>query len=90
MTRDDLEQGSQTRGPLAAFGPLDAFVRPANISKIGKIISFDQIKLILSAFLVICGPQKLVSKLRPAEHFFCGMWPSDKFEFETPDLESML
>ncbi len=25
-------------------------------------------------------------KLRPAEHFFFGMWPSDKFEFETPDI----
>ncbi len=62
-------------------------MRAANIPKIEKIISFVQIKLILSAFLVICGPEKLVSnKLRPAEHFFCGLWPSDKFEFETPGL----
>ncbi len=43
-----LDQGSQTRGPR------DAFVWPANIPKIEKIISFDQIKLISN-------------KLRPAE-----------------------
>ncbi len=31
------------------------------------------------------GPQKLFSnKLRPVEHIFFGMWPSDWFIFETP------
>ncbi len=34
---DDLNQGSQARSPL------DAFVRPANISKIDNIINFEQI-----------------------------------------------
>jgi hypothetical protein len=38
----------------------------------------------LKLFIVNCGLQKLFSnKLRPAEQFFFGMWPSDKFEFET-------
>jgi hypothetical protein len=23
----------------------------------------------------------------PAEHFFFGMWPSNEFEFETPDKD---
>ncbi len=58
-----IEQGSQTRGPP------NACVWPVNISKIDKIIYFDQIYLNLRAFLVNCGPQKLFSyKLRPAEH----------------------
>jgi hypothetical protein len=26
-------------------------------------------------------------EFRPAEHFFLGMWPSDKFEFEAPVLD---
>jgi hypothetical protein len=26
-------------------------------------------------------------KLWPAKAFFFGMWPSDTFEFKTPDLE---
>ncbi len=30
---DAREQGSQTRGPRAACGPPNAFVRPANTSK---------------------------------------------------------
>ncbi len=79
---NDLEQGSQTRGPP------DAFVRPAITLKNDKSIKFDQIYLILTAFLVNCGLEKLVSfKLRPAKHFFSKMWFSDQFEFETPDLE---
>jgi hypothetical protein len=42
----------------------------------------------LRAFLVNCGPQELFTdKLRPAKHFFFGMWPSHKFEFETPGLD---
>jgi hypothetical protein len=28
-------------------------------------------------------------ELRPAKHFFFGMWPSHKFEFETPELERL-
>ncbi len=83
-------QGSQTRGPWAACGPPDASVRPANNSKNDKSIKFDQILLILRAFLVNCGPQKLFSyKLRPVEHSFSRMWPSDQFEFETPGLVSL-
>ncbi len=66
-----LTQGSQTRGPQAACGPPDAFVRPANTSKNDKSVKFDQIWLILRAFLVNCGPQKLSSyEQRPTEHFF--------------------
>ncbi len=82
MKRRDREvvgQGSQTRGPP------DAFVRPANIPKDDKIIVVDQILLILRSFLVNCRQQKLIFlKMRPEELFFFGMWPSDKFEFETP------
>ncbi len=26
-------------------------------------------------------------KLRPAEHFFLGMWPTNRFDFETPALD---
>ncbi len=85
-----LDQGSQTRGPQATCGPPDAFVRPRNTSKNAKSIMFDQIKLILRAFLVYCGPQKLFSyKLRPADHSISRMWPSDQFEFETPVLDSV-
>ncbi len=36
-------QGSQARGPRAACDPPGAFVRPANISKIDKIINNEQI-----------------------------------------------
>jgi hypothetical protein len=70
------------------YGPPDAFVRPANTSKNEKSIKFDQIYLILRAFLVFCGPQKLFSyKLRHAEHFSSSIWPSNQFEFETPGLD---
>ncbi len=79
-----IDQGSQTRGPP------DAFVRPASISKTENIVNFDQIQLILRAFLVNCGPQELFSdKLRPAKHCFFGMWPSHKFEFETPGIDNV-
>jgi hypothetical protein len=38
------DQGSQTRGPhVAACGPQDAFVRPANIYKTDKRMNLDQI-----------------------------------------------
>jgi hypothetical protein len=37
-----LEQGSQARGPRAACGPPDAFVRPVIISKIDNIINFEK------------------------------------------------
>ncbi len=88
QTNFDLEQWSQTHGQQAACGPQDALVRPANITITDKIINFDQIKLISRAFRVNCSPQKLVSnKLRSSEHFFFGMWFSDNFEFETPDLD---
>ncbi len=40
-----LKQGSQTLGPLAAYGPPDSFVRPATISKTNKSIKFDIISL---------------------------------------------
>jgi hypothetical protein len=41
----------------------------------------------LRAFLVNSNLQKLFSnKLPPAEHFFFGIWPSNKSDFETPDL----
>jgi hypothetical protein len=80
--KDDVDQDSQSRGPP------DVLVRPANTSKNDKSIKFDQIRLIFRGFLVYCGPQKLFSyKLRPAEHFFSRMWPSDQFEFETPDVD---
>jgi hypothetical protein len=29
-------------------------------------------------------------KLRPVDNFYLGMWPSDKFEFETPGLGQKL
>ncbi len=55
-----------------------------SIPKTVKIINFNQIWLILRAFLVNWGTQKLFSnKLRLAEHFFFRIWPFDKFEFET-------
>jgi hypothetical protein len=64
---------------------------PRTPQKNDKSIKFDQIKLILRAFLVNFGPQKLFSyKLRPAEHFFSRMWPSDQFEFETPALDEKI
>jgi hypothetical protein len=66
------------------FNPWVSNKRP---SKNDKSIKFDQIKLILRAFLVFCGPQQLFSyTLWSAEHFFSRMWPSNQFEFETPVL----
>jgi len=55
-------QGSQTRGPWAAFGPPDVFVRPAtslNLFKLLKIIDkamvFCSIKVLLASN---CGPRR--------------------------------
>ncbi len=63
----------------------------SNIPKDDKIKNFDQILFILRAFLVNCVPQKFLSnKLWPAENFFFRMWPSDKFEFKTPDLKALI
>jgi hypothetical protein len=65
---------------------LPAFMRLANISKNNKSVKFDQILYILRAFLVNCSPHKLfLNKLQSTEHFFSGMWPSHKFEFQTLD-----
>ncbi len=37
LQKHTIDQGSQTRGPRAACGPPEAFVRPANISKMTKL-----------------------------------------------------
>ncbi len=80
MNEPCFRSGAQTSGPW------DAFVRPANTSKNAKSIKFDKIQLIFRAFPVYCGPQKLFPcKLRPAEHCFARIWPSNQFEFETPN-----
>jgi hypothetical protein len=39
----------------------------------------------LRAFLVVCGAISFFSLNCGPQHFF-GMWPSDQFEFETPDV----
>ncbi len=84
---DPLTQGSQKRGPWAACGPPNAFVRPASISKTENIINFGQIQLIFGNFSCKLWLARAFSdKLRPAKHFFFGMWPSHEFEFETPAL----
>ncbi len=68
--------GVSSHGRQATCGPPDAFVRLANIPKNDKIINFNQIHIILKAFLVNCRQQKFFfsKKLRPVEHF--GIWPS--------------
>jgi hypothetical protein len=78
----------------AACGPPDAFERPANILKIDKSINFDQISLIFGKFSLFEGysckllPAKVFSiKMRPADQFYLGMWPS---EFETPALHVLV
>ena len=85
-----LEQGSQTRGPRAACGPPDALVRPANTSKNNKNIKFDQIKLILRAFLVNCGPKKLFFQANcgPRSIFSLECGPPTKLSLRplTPDV----
>jgi hypothetical protein len=81
---NSLPRVSNTR---AACGPPYAFARPANVSKTDKIIKVDTILLMMRAFLVNCGPQKLFfNKQQPTEHFFFVMWPSYEYEFETPAL----
>jgi hypothetical protein len=42
--KNDLNQGSQTRGPRAVCGPPDTFVRLANILK-NKIMNLDNFSL---------------------------------------------
>jgi hypothetical protein len=50
-------------------------------------MNLDNFSLYLRAFLVNCGRKSFFSnKLRPMDYFFFGMWPSDKFEADTPDL----
>ncbi len=48
-----LKLGSQSRGPLDACGPREAFMRFTFSSKIDRIINFDQIKFNFVRFLVI-------------------------------------
>ncbi len=63
---------------------------PRAPQKNDKSIKFEKIWFSLMAFLVNCGPQKLISYvLWYAEHFFSRMWPMDQFEFETPGLADM-
>ncbi len=69
-----INQGSQTRGPRAACGPTDAFVRPANTSKKYQEYNIWSNLAIFEGFSCI---------LRPAENFISRMWPSNQFEFET-------
>ncbi len=75
---------TRTAGPYLAYqmylcGPR----KSQNLIKLQILIKFGiYLKL---AFLAICGPHKLFSiKLRPAEHFFFRMWPSNQFEFCDP------
>ncbi len=62
--------------------------RPANVSKLLILITFS---LFWKLFLKIAAHKSFFSnKLRPAEHFCFEMWPSDGFEFETPDVEKKI
>ncbi len=65
-----LIQGSQTRGPRAASGPPDVFVRPATSLKLLKLL----IKL---RFFLYKGTFSL--QLWPAETFFLLMRPASPF-----------
>jgi hypothetical protein len=76
-----LDQGSQTR-----IWPARCICSTCECL---KITNFGQILLILRAFLVLQPAKAFFSyKLGSTEHFF-EMWPSNRFEFETPVLDFM-
>ena len=73
-----LNQGSQTRGPP------DVFVRPASTSKYCQLY----LKLLFKAILapIVAGADMFSPYEARKIFFFLKMWPSHRFEFETPGL----
>ena len=78
---ETLYQGSQTRGPP------NVIVRPASTSKIFKYGWNCSFMWTQSTFNPFCGPQRhFFLQMRPASSYYVKMWPSYRFEFETPAL----
>ncbi len=83
-----LEHMSQTRGPRAACGPPDVFVRPATSLKLLKLLLKLLFFVVSRHFQPPIVARGDIFPLNAArEPFFVKMWPAYESEFETPILE---